>query len=262
MKTKSIITILIIFITMTFLSAQEKNLKEKLKNIKEAKKIVISTENGDVVFEGKEAEKLLQRMKLQEMKKRIKIISEDDEILTEDFEGLDDEDILIWKSEDGEEKVIKHKGKGHKMMMFKNDDGDFDIIENRKTIKVKVDDENGEKTVTVTTKENGEEKVETYKGKDADEYLESMEEENLKIDINEDSDSMSIWVEKGDKVKNRIEKNVNVEMENGVKKVTVKTFENGEEKVETYIGEDAEKYLEKMESENKGKKIIKKKIIK
>lgn len=40
----------------------------------------------------------------------------------------------------------------------------------------------------------------------------------MKIDINEDSDSMTIWVEKGDKIKNRIEKNVNVEIENGVKK--------------------------------------------
>lgn len=57
--------------------------------------------------------------------KRIQVISEDDEILTEEIEGLenDDEDILIWKSEDGEEKVIKHKGKGHKIMMFKNDNG-------------------------------------------------------------------------------------------------------------------------------------------
>ena len=153
MKTKSILTIITIFLFTTFLSAQEKDLKGKLKEIKDAKKIIVTTENGDVVFEGDEANQLLKRMKSSEMKKRIQVISEDDEILTEEIEGLenDDEDILIWKSEDGEEKVIKHKGKGHKIMMFKNDNGDMDIIENKKTIKIKVDDENGEKTVTVTT---------------------------------------------------------------------------------------------------------------
>ncbi|MBK7105188.1 MAG: hypothetical protein IPH62_07885 [Ignavibacteriae bacterium] len=264
MKTKSLLTIITIFLFTTFLSAQEKDLKGKLKEIKDAKKIVVTTEKGDVVFEGDEANQLLKRMKSSEMKKRIQVISEDDEILTEEIEGLenDDEDILIWKSEDGEEKVIKHKGKGHKIMMFKNDNGGTDIIENKKTIKIKVDDENGEKNVTVTTKENGEEKVETYKGKEADEYLEKMEDEkNMKIDINEDSDSMTIWVEKGDKIKNRIEKNVNVEIENGVKKVTVKSTENGEEKVETFVGEEADKYLEKMEKENSDKKVFKKKII-
>ncbi|MFZ1291520.1 MAG: hypothetical protein WAR79_15600 [Melioribacteraceae bacterium] len=264
MKTKSILTIITIFLFTSFLSAQEKDLKGKLKEIKDAKKIVVTTEKGDVVFEGDEVGKLLQRMKSPEKMKRIKVISEDDEINTENIEGMDedDADILIWKSEDGEEKVIKHKGKGHKMMMFKNDDEDFDIIENKKTVKVTVDKENDEKTVTVTTKENGEKKVETFKGKEADEYLKKMgNDENMKINISDDSDSINIWVEKGDKIKNRIEKNVNVSEENSIKKVTVTTIENGEEKVETFIGEEAEKYLQKMESENDGKKIIKKKII-
>ncbi len=42
---------------------------------------------------------------------------------------------------------------------------DFDIIEDGKTVKVEVEDENGEKTVTVTTNEDGEKKVETFVGK-------------------------------------------------------------------------------------------------
>jgi len=43
MKTKSILTIITIFLFTTFLSAQEKDLKGKLKEIKDAKKIAENT---------------------------------------------------------------------------------------------------------------------------------------------------------------------------------------------------------------------------
>lgn len=266
MKTKAIFTTLLILLTFNFVSGQDKNIKEKLNQIKEAKKIVVTTDKGDVIFEGDEAEKLLQRMKSKDLKKRIQIISDDDKIITENIEGLEDdnENIFYIKSDSCHGNIIEHKGKGKRVLMFKSDDGDFDKIEKTKTVKVQVEGADDEKTVTVTTKENGDENVEVYEGKEADDYLEKMKDgEDMKIEINEDEDgdSMSIWVEKGDSVKNKIEKNVNVEEENGVKKVTVKTIENGKEKVETFVGDEAEKYLEKEKIDSKGKKEIRKKII-
>jgi len=41
-----------------------------------------------------------------------------------------------------------------------------------------------------------------------------------------------------------------VEIEDGNKKVTVTTKENGEEKIEIYEGEEAEEYLDNMKSEH------------
>ncbi len=43
--------------------------------------------------------------------------------------------------------------------------------------------EDGNKKVTVTTKENGEEKTEVYEGKEAEEYLEKMDAESDEFDI-------------------------------------------------------------------------------
>lgn len=243
MKTKLLFTMLIfsLFSILTFAQA-EKSIKEKLKEVKEAKKITITTDKGEVVFEGDEADKVLEKLKSKEMK-RIKIVTDGDEILTEDFEGIDGENVMIWKSEGGEEKIIKHKGKGHKMMMFMDDDDDIKFIENNKTVKVEVNEDNGEKTVTVKTKENGEEKVETYKGKEAEEYLKKMEKDNeMIIDVEFDSDEDFNWVS-SDSDSNQIEKRVEVKIEDGKKKVTVTTTKNGEDKVEVFEGDEADKFL-------------------
>ena len=56
-----------------------------------------------------------------------------------------------------------------------------------KKVKVEIDD--GNKKVTVTTKENGEEKIEVYEGEEADEYLDKMKSEHgneMLIEIDED----------------------------------------------------------------------------
>ena len=44
--------------------------------------------------------------------------------------------------------------------------------------KLKIEIENGEKKITVTTIEDGEEKTEVYEGDEADEYLEKMKSES------------------------------------------------------------------------------------
>ncbi len=246
MKTKSLtITLILLFLAANFLSAQEnKSIKDKLSKIKsEATKIVISTSEGDVTFEGEEANQLLKKFHAKTIEKKVHWISDDDV----DFD-IDGDNVMVFKSENGEKHIIKHKGHGNKMLMFMDED---DNHEGMKKIKVNVEDENGEKTITVTTTENGEEKVETYKGKEADEYIEKMNKKGemiIEIESDEDGEADNIWVGKGTK---NIEKKVEVKIENDVKTVTVKTKKDGEEKVETYQGKEADEYLEKMESEDK-----------
>ena len=73
------------------------------------------------------------------------------------------------------------------MVLFHNE-GELSKMDKR----VKVEIENGQKKVTVTTKENGEEKTEVY---EADEYLEKMKSEHgneMLIEIDEDGSKKKI----------------------------------------------------------------------
>jgi hypothetical protein len=257
MKTKIIkIQIGILFLFSILLLAQDKkSMKEKINNIEgDVSKIVITSDKGELTFEGDEAQKIFKRIKSPKMEKHIKWISDDNH-------EIDGDDVLIFKSEDGKKHIIKHKGKGDKMMMFMNDD-----FEGKKTIEVEIEDDSdeseGEKTVTVTTVENGEKKVETYKGKKADEYLDKMEDVGeIIIDIDTDikGDSKHVWVmNKPAKMKD-IDKKIEVKLENDIKTVTVTTTEEGEEKVKVYTGKEADEFLKKLEKEDKMK--VEEKII-
>ena len=247
MKTKIItIQIGILFLFSILLLAQDKkSMKEKIDNIEgDVSKIVITSDKGEVTFIGDEAEALFKKIKSPKMEKHIKWISDSNE----EFE-IEGDDVLIFKSDDGEKHIIKHKGKGNKMMMFMDDD-----FEGTKTVEVEVEEKNGEKNVTVTTTENGEEKVETFVGEKADEYLEKMEHEGeMIIDIDSDVKGDSKYV----RIKNKhakmkdIDKKVEVKMENDVKTVTVTTSEDGEETVKVYTGKDADEFLQKLEKEDK-----------
>jgi len=82
-----------------------------------------------------------------------------------------------------------------------------------------------------------------------------------------DSDNLH-WVSETDGKK--IKKEINVEVNDGVKTVTVTTTEDGEEKVEVYTGDEADEYLKKMKhgkkmkihvSEDGDKKMKRKMII-
>jgi len=176
------------FVTLLFitnLSAQE-NLSEKLKKIEgSVDKITITADGKEYLFEGDEAEQLFKNMKRKSSnsfvwnatddetgKKKIVIIDSDvdsDEIEIES----DDDNVVIVKT-----------------------DGDFDDVSDGIQKKVKVEVEDGNKTVTVTTKENGEEKTEVYTGKEADEYIEKMKAENKDFDISVESKSDNKKVKK------------------------------------------------------------------
>lgn len=150
----------------------QKDLNDKLKKIEgNIDKITITSEGKEYTFEGTDAEKLFMRMQSKSshnivwnssddsMKKKVIILDADE-----------DEDAIEVESGDDNVFIIK-SGK------------DLDDVDSGLTKKVKVEVENGEKTITVTTKENSEEKTEVYSGKEADDYIEKMKAENDDFDI-------------------------------------------------------------------------------
>ena len=168
---------LIGFITLLFianLNAQEK-LNEKIKKIDGTiDKITVTSDGKEYIFEGTEAELLFKKMKSNNSQSFVWNSSDDStkkKVIILDADQ--DEDII--EVESGAENVVIVKI-----------DGDFDDIEDGIQKKVKVEVEDGNKTVTVTTKENGEEKTEVYEGKEADEYIEKMKSENGEINISVD----------------------------------------------------------------------------
>jgi hypothetical protein len=263
MKTNIVtIQVIILFLVASLLMAQDsKFVHEKIKNIGDnASKIVITTEKGDVTFEGDEAKELLKMIKAKKHKK-IEWVSDSDIDLDFDSEG---ENVFIFKSKDGEKHFIKEIKEADNVMIF-GDDEDIDLIDGTKRIKVEVED--GEKTVTVTTKEDGEEKTETFTGKEAEEYLENIEDDNIiTIDIEDTNDGDRVWITNSGKG-HKTEKDVKVELEDGKRKVTVKTITDGEEKVEVFEGDEADEFLKSGNSIKKKIKVkglkdgIKKKII-
>ena len=143
----------------------QESLKEKIKNIKgDVDKITITAGGEDFTFEGKDAEKLFKKMKSG--------LKHGNSFFIKDLSGKDSKKIII-KSDDDLDWVDEDEDG---FAWYTSDD-------NGMTKKIKVEMNDGKKKVTVTTKENGEEKTKVYEGKEADEYLEKMKAENKDFDI-------------------------------------------------------------------------------
>jgi len=136
------------------------------------------------------------------------------------------------------------------------------------SVSVDVEDIDGDKVVVIKKKVDGKETVEKYKGEEAEKFIKEHggDTSNIHVIVTGDDDDF-VWVTENKK--GVIEQNVNVEVEDGVKKVTVTTIKDGNKNVEIYEGEEAEKYLEEMDEgkadvfidKDGNKTIIKKKII-
>jgi len=100
---------------------------------------------------------------------------------------------------------------------------------------VKVDEEGGE----------GTKKIIIRSGVDSEEVFE----------FNTDDGDHEVWFSHDD-VLHDSNKKINIEIEDGNKKVIITTTENGEDKTEIYVGEEAEEYLEKMKSEHGHEMLI------
>jgi hypothetical protein len=219
-------------------------------------KITIQTDKGIVTYEGGEAQALFDRLKSSPEISKVKIISSEGD-------------------EEGEPEILMlNPAKiGRNFKFFSND------MKEGKKVKIDVENKNGEKIVTVTTTDkDGKEKTETYKGKEAEEYLEKNEPKDLKKiewmdkngksgnvfyiqesgkdstneDINyfiwNDKDSTHTFKYKINDLGKEMKEKIKVTDENGVKKVIItKTDKEGKETTKTLTGEEAEKFLKKHE---------------
>jgi hypothetical protein len=133
-------------------------------------KITITSDGKEYTFKGADAEKLFKKMKRNQVQSFVWNSSDDSVkkiIILNDASSDDDIEV-----EDSHENVLIIKT-----------DKDLDDIDDGITKKINVVVEDGNKKVTVTTKENGEEKTEVYEGKEADEYLKKMDAESDELDI-------------------------------------------------------------------------------
>ncbi|MGB5528931.1 MAG: hypothetical protein WBQ32_03100 [Ignavibacteriaceae bacterium] len=186
MKTGYKFFILILFTTLILIPSQfaQEKLKDKLDKIDGSiDKITITSEGKEYLFEGNDAEELFKMIKRKSSHNFVWNTSDDDKSKKK---------VIILDS-DGENEVIEITGEGDDDIIIKKHK-DFDSDINGITKKVKVEVENGNKIVTVTTKENGEEKTDVYEGQEADEYIEKMKSENDDFDIiiNKDSDDKKV----------------------------------------------------------------------
>jgi len=150
------------------------SVKEKLKKLKgEIEKIVITTDEGEVTLEGKDAQEAYKIIKDSYGKKSWTFTVSDDD---------DGENVFVIKKDSNKDIHWISSDSisiGSKIMLD-------DIDEISKKIEIKIEDD--EKTVTVTTKEDGEEKTETYTGEEAEEYLKKLEDED-KVNVFELKDN-------------------------------------------------------------------------
>ncbi|MCX6174862.1 MAG: hypothetical protein NTZ27_08945 [Ignavibacteriales bacterium] len=162
-KFLAIMIILILgFFSMKILAQEKDETKSKLDNLKgKIEKLTIKADGKDVVFEGKDAEKLVGMLRSSSRKG------------------------FMFKSDDG--KMMKMRGGN--VMMFRSEDNDADEKdgENKKNIKVEVNDSG--KKITVTTMKDGKEETKTYEGDEAEKFLKDengMKHFNIQIDGDED----------------------------------------------------------------------------
>jgi|GEM_PF-942803 len=117
------------------------------------------------------------------------------------------------------------------------------------TKEVNVTDENGVKTVTIKTTEDGKTTTESFTGKEAEAKLKELESGEQVMET-------ELVVEAGP---DDVVKTINMEDINGVKTLTVSTTIGGKTTTETYAGEEADKKLKELENEQpkteKGKTV-------
>lgn len=152
-QTKKVFVIAFFFLLGLFsltIFAQDKksDLETKLDQLKgNVERLTVKVDGKDVVFEGKDAQDLAQKLRT--------------------FGKLPN---IVWLS-DGNEKFESKDGNVF-MYRFNKKDGKIDVDakgEENKKVEVRIED--GKKKVTVTTNKDGKEETKTYEGEEADKFL-------------------------------------------------------------------------------------------
>lgn len=151
LKTALIVLFLILGIT---LNAQDKEAKDKLADLKgKVEKVTIKVDGKDVVFEGKEAERIAALAKATGEAKLVHGFKLDESAMS------------------GAKKHVRiFKNGGDKQFtVISSDDLDMKAGENEKKVKVEIVD--GKKNITITTNKDGKEETKTYEGEEAEKFL-------------------------------------------------------------------------------------------
>jgi len=180
---KIILALFASLIIFPALFAQEK-VDDKINKINgTVEQITITADGKEYLFKGSEAEELFEKIKHKSSQSFV-------------WETSDDKSTkkkVIILDADGENEVIEIESDDDDVFIIKKNK-DTDSVSDGITKKVKVEIEDGNKKVTVTTKENGEEKTEVYEGKEAEDYIEKMKTENkdFNISIDENKDGKKV----------------------------------------------------------------------
>ena len=271
----------------------KKSVDEKLGSLEgDVTSIVIKTDKGQLEFTGSEAEHLFKKMKadriwvtaspgeeLIELKHDIDSDKDGETIFIRkkhkgDFnwtgsmsEILEDsvykkikvesEDgvkkVTVTTEKDGEESTETYEGEEAEEFLDNMHDKHGMIFKDDDVIEIDSEDvmkSGGDEDVFIIRKlknKDGDITIKVITGDDDDDIV-----------IHKDADHDIHWITKDDE--EGMEKEVNVEVKDGVKTVTVKTTEDGEEKVKVYTGDEADKYLEKLKAEERDLKSKKKKF--
>lgn len=159
----AIMIILIVgFFSMAIFAQEKDETKSKLDNLKgKIEKLTIKADGKDIVFEGKDAEKLVKMLKSNPRKG------------------------FMFRSDDGN--MMKMRGGNVMMFRSKDDDAEDKDGENKKNVKVEVN--NDVKKITVTTMKDGKEETKVYEGEDAEKFLKEekgMKHFNIQVEGDED----------------------------------------------------------------------------
>jgi len=175
---------IVIFMLGSIGFAQD-NLEDKLSKIEgHVDKITINAGGEEFTFEGEDAEKLFNKMQSSTKSSNTFIVKIDEE-------GGEGTKKIIIKSDGDSEEIYEFNTHEDDHAVWFSDDDNLKSLD--KNIKVEIED--GNKKVTVTTKENGEEKTEIYEGEEAEEYLDKMKSEHghdMLIEIDEDGNHKKI----------------------------------------------------------------------
>jgi hypothetical protein len=142
-----------------------------LKDIKgKVDEIIIKSEGKEYNFKGDDAESLFQAMKQDDIFKQFKFFENDDHFFSSDS--------LIKKFFNR----FKEKNKNDNFIDITIRNDNPDSLDNDLIIEKRIvaNDDNGKKSVKVITKENGQEKIQVYEGKAADQYLEKTGNESFR----------------------------------------------------------------------------------
>jgi len=182
---KKVIIPVLIFLIVPFIVSAQSDTQKILDDIKgKVDEITIKSEGNEYTFSGDEAAKLFSTMKENKKVKSFSFITKDGK----EFSGDSLSKKIIIKKSDGD--------MDDNVLVFIDEDFDSDNANIHKIEKkVIVSGENDRKVVKVTTTEDGNENIEVYEGKAAEEYLEKMKDEN-EIEVN-----VEVKEEDGKKVK-------------------------------------------------------------